>query len=246
MRCWMSFGVLNLWLLLAGAGCTTMKTTDTARTAKEQLLVSNAIDQALDKIDFGAFAGQAVFLQDQYVDCVDKNYLLGSIRHRAFSAGARVVDKQEDADIVLEARVGSVGTDNAEMFIGLPKLSVPGPVPISLPEVRLLTRASQTGTAKIGLVAYDAKSMEPLGAGGVSLAVSDDNNWFVFGLGPYQNGSVRNEIARSLRSGENKSEVPNRVAFSTTPRRPNNSNGVRLTSGTKEAPANQYRPFDGN
>ncbi|MBT4865411.1 MAG: hypothetical protein HON53_09865 [Planctomycetaceae bacterium] len=246
MRCWQSFCVLNLLLLVAGAGCTTMKTTDTARTAKEQLLISNAVDQALDKIDFGAFSGRAVFLQDKYVDCIDKNYLLGSIRHRAFGVGARVVDKQEDADIVLEARVGSVGTDNAEMFIGVPKMNVPGPIPISVPEVRLLTRASQTGTAKIGLVAYDAKSMEPLGDGGVSLARSDDNNWFVFGLGPYQNGSVRNEVASSLRSGENKSDVPNRVAFSRTPRRSTNSNGIRLTSGIEEAPDNRYRPFGEN
>ena len=182
MRWWKSFCVAHWLLLVAGAGCATMKTTDTARTAKEQLLVSNSLDQALDKIDFSAFSGRAVFLQDKYIDCVDKNYLLGSIRHRAFSAGARVVDKQEDADIVLEVRVGSVGTDNAEMFIGLPKLSVPGPVPISLPEVRLLTRASQTGTAKIGLVAYDAHTHEALGDGGVLLPVSDDNNWFVFGL----------------------------------------------------------------
>ena len=246
MRSWKSFHVLGVLLLFVGVGCTTMKTTDTARTAKEQLLISNAIDQALDKIDFVAFSGQAVFLQDKYVDCIDKNYLLGSIRHRAFSAGARVVDKQDDADIVLEARVGSVGTDNAEMFIGVPKLSVPGPVPIALPEIRLLARASQTGTAKIGLVAYDAKSMEPLGDGGVSLARSDDNNWFVLGLGPYQNGSVRNEVASSLKPGGTKVGTANRVAFGNTQRRSGNSNSIRLTSESEEAPARRYLPFGEN
>jgi hypothetical protein len=246
MRCRKSFCILNLLLLLVGSGCTTMKTTDTARTAKEQLLVSNSIDQALEKVDFAAFSGRAVFLQDKYVDCVDKNYLLGTIRHRAFGAGARVVDKQEDADIVLEARVGSVGTDNAETFVGLPKLSVPGPVPISLPEVRLLTRANQTGTAKIGLVAYDAKTMEPLGNGGVSLARSDDNNWFVFGLGPYQNGSVRNEVASSLKSDGTKGGLANRVAFGNKRRRSGNSSSIRLTSETEEAPAKRYLPFGEN
>jgi hypothetical protein len=246
MRSWMLLHALGLFLIFVGAGCTTMKTTDTPRTAKEQLLVSNSIDQALEKIDFAAFSGQAVFLQDKYVDCIDKNYLLGTIRHRAFSAGARVVDKQEDADIVLEARVGSVGTDNSETFVGLPKLSVPGPVPISLPEVRLLTRASQTGTAKIGLVAYDAKSMEPLGDGGVSLARSDDNNWFVFGLGPYQNGSVRNEVASSLKSDGTNGGLANRVAFGNKQRRSGNSSSIRLTSEIDEAPANRYLPFGEN
>ena len=130
------------------------------------------------------------------------------------------------------------------MFLGLPKLSVPGPMPISLPEVRLLSRASQTGTAKIGLVAYDAHPNEPLGDGGVSLARSDDNNWFVLGLGPYQNGSVHNEIARSTQAGEKKSELSNRVAFGSLPRRSTNS--IRLTSEIEEDPVSRYRPFGAN
>jgi len=39
-------------LLAALAGCTTAQTSNTARTATEQLLLSTAVDQSLDKIDF--------------------------------------------------------------------------------------------------------------------------------------------------------------------------------------------------
>ena len=35
--------------LLVGSGCTTARQSDTARTAREQLLISNAVDQALAK-----------------------------------------------------------------------------------------------------------------------------------------------------------------------------------------------------
>lgn len=236
------FTILNLMIIAFGIGCTNMKTTDTSRTAMEQMLVSNSIDQALEKVDFRPFSQQAVFLQDKYVDCVDKNYLVASIRHRAFSAGARLVDKEEDADIVLEVRTGSVGTDNAEMYVGIPGISLPVPVPVSLPEVQFYSRKSQTATAKIGLVAYDAKTKAPLGDGGVSLARSDDNNSFILGLGPYQNGSVRKEVNRSLKAGSKKYEIPNQVAFDSSPLRGGETGRIRLTSEADEGPASPYRP----
>jgi hypothetical protein len=211
-----------------------MSTTDTARTAKEQLLVSNSIDQALDKVDFRPFSGQAVYLDEKYLDCVDKKYLVASIRHRAFSAGAQLVDKRDHADIVLEVRSGGVGTDNSTMFLGLPEINVPGPVPVSLPEVRLFSRSSQTGTAKIGLVAYDARTGDPWGEGGVTTARSDDNNWFLLGIGPYRNGSVHNELNQSLKLGGKKSELPDYVAFDAGGRTSRDSARVRLTSESEK------------
>ena len=67
-------------LIAALAGCSSTKQSNTARTAREQLLISNAVDQALSKIDFTALDGQKVFLEEKYLECTDKGYVVSSIR----------------------------------------------------------------------------------------------------------------------------------------------------------------------
>jgi hypothetical protein len=184
-------------VLLAGAGCTHSPRSNTSRTGVEQLLISNAIDQSLDKVSFEPFAGHAVFLEEKYVDAVDKAYLVGSVRHRMLAAGTLLVDKPDDAEIIVELRSGGVGTDTAESFVGIPEITVPGM--LTLPEIRVIERTSQSGTAKIGLVAYDAKTRQVLGPGGTSLSLSNDNKWSVGGIGPFREGSIKHEFAAQSR-----------------------------------------------
>jgi len=213
------------------AGCTSLKRSDTARTGREQLLVSNAIDQSLSKVNFEPFRNRAVLLEEKYLDCVDKGYVTASVRHRLARAGARIATKIEDADILLEMRSGGVGTDVADSFLGTPAISVGV---ASIPEVKFMSRTNQTAVAKIGLAAYDAKTMQLLGDGGMSLAMSDDNNWNVFGVGPFQNGSVRTEIERGvpMQPGQTYAEVPMQVAF----RQPNPAGRASLAAKKPPSP----------
>ena len=202
-------------MVMASCGCTSMKTTNTARSSTEQMLVSNAVDQSLDKVDFRPFEGHSVFLDEKYIDCVDKAYVVGSIRHRLLRVGCKLVDKVEDAQIVMEPRSGSVGTTNSETYLGIPEITLPGM--LTLPEVRLATRSQQVGVAKIGIAAYDAKTRTTLGDGGTSLAKSDDTNVSVFGIGPFQSGTIRREVTRST-SGDAaiyQPLLPVQVAFQT-------------------------------
>ncbi|HVJ69089.1 MAG TPA: DUF6655 family protein, partial [Caulifigura sp.] len=182
-------------LLAALAGCTTAQTSNTARTATEQLLLSTAVDQSLDKIDFRPLSGQNVFLEEKYVDCVDKQYILASIRHRVLRSGGHLVDKADGADVVLEPRSGGVGTTTASSFIGIPSFSLPGM--LTIPEVKLFTRSQQAGFAKLGLAAYDPKTRESRGQGGMTVAQSNDNNYYFAGVGPWQTGSLKSEIQRT-------------------------------------------------
>lgn len=180
--------------MLVFAGCNATRTTDTTRTGMEQLLISNAIDQSLDRIDFSSVAGRAVFVDEKYLDSVDKKYIIGSLRQRAFRSGARLVDKPDDADIVLELSSGAIGTDRSEGFIGVPAFNLPGPFPVTMPEIKLASQSTQYGTAKISIVAYDPKSKQALSPGGLVRARSNNSNWSVFGIGPISTGSVREEI----------------------------------------------------
>jgi hypothetical protein len=229
------------------AGCSTAQTSNTARTATEQLLISNAIDHSLDKVDFRSFAGQSVFLEEKYVDCVDKAYLVGSVRHRILKAGGHLVDKAENADVVLEPRSGGVGTTSSSSFFGVPEVVLPGM--LTLPEVRLLTRTRQSGYAKIGLAAYDAKSHETLGPGGMTLAQSDDSNYFVAGVGPFQSGTLKTDLQQATTGAAAtiRDRVPPQVVFSAPhppalPPAEKAETDVQITSGDEEAGKAVVRP----
>jgi len=216
------------------AGCTTAQTSNTARTATEQLLLSNAVDQSLDKVDFRSLHGQNVFVEEKYIDCVDKQYILASIRHRVLRSGAHLAEKAEAADIVLEPRSGGVGTTTASSFIGIPSFSLPGMV--TIPEVKLFTRSQQAGYAKLGLAAYDPKSRESRGQGGMSVAQSNDNNYYFAGVGPWQTGTLKAEIARTTTgpAAVRRDQLPPQVAFAPGPKHLPEATGTALVNGEVE------------
>ncbi len=194
-------------------GCTAAKTSNTARTSTEQLLIANAVDQSLDKIDFTPFNGHTVFLNDKYVDCVDKSYVIASVRHRILKAGGLLVDSADKSAVTIELRSGAIGTFSSDSFIGVPEIVLPGVV--TLPEIRLAEKKSQLGTAKLGIVAFETGTGRALGNGGMSLAQSQDNNWYVAGTGPFRSGQLREEIGKgtSGAAARKYDNVPHIVAF---------------------------------
>ncbi len=183
--------------LVAAVGCASSRTSDTARTATEQVLISNAIDRSLGNVSFDQLTGRKVFIDDKYLDSVDKGYLIGSIRHKALASGATIAKDADSSDIVLEVRSGGVGTDSEDSFIGIPKLSVPG-MPISLPDIKFISRSTQLGTAKIGLVAYEPKTGSAVGLGGQTTALTEHDDVYVLGMGPFRKGAVRQERENAI------------------------------------------------
>jgi hypothetical protein len=198
------------------------------------MLISNAVDQSLNKVDFRPFAGHNVYLVDKYVDCVDKSYVISSVRHRILTAGGIMVDDPARADIHVELRSGAIGTDTDESFVGIPEVTLPGM--LTLPEVRVLTRSSQIGTAKLGLVAIDARTGRVLGTGGMSLAQSDTQNWFVMGVGPFRTGSINHEVDASTSgpAARIRNWLPASVAFQSPPRL---ETDPQQYAGSEESPA---------
>lgn len=225
--------LLTLILIaLVTGGCTATKTSNTARTAKEQMLLSNAVDQSLDKVDFTPLYGNRVFLDDKYLDCVDKSYVIGSVRHRIMRSGGMLTPTVDEADVVMEIRSGGVGTDSSDAFLGSPEIVLPGM--LTLPEVRFFERRAQFAFSKLAIVTYDAKSREALGEGGVTMAQSDDNNWYAFGLGPFQNGTLKGDVAKakSIPPGMHRRQLPAHVALS-SPDTAGDPEAVRFASDAK-------------
>lgn len=201
-RCLLPFA---LAALVPTAGCATTKTSDTSRTGIEQLLISSATDQALDKLSFESIRGAKVFVETKYLDCTDKNYIIVALHQRLLRAGTTLVDKADDAQVILEVGSGGVGTDRHEFFVGIPSIPLPPPSPISLPKMELFNRSKGMGTAKLVIVAYDAKTRQPV-LNSAQLARADYKQWNVMGSTPTATGRVPDELKSA--TGEGESFVP--------------------------------------
>src|SRR5436305_14057587 len=111
-------------------GCGTTRMTDTQRTATEQLLISNAVDQAVTELDFSSLTDKSVFLDVQYLDgTVDRGYLVSSLRQHLLASGCLLQEERTKSTYVVEARSGGVGTDRHSLLVGVPQKTVPPTVP---------------------------------------------------------------------------------------------------------------------
>ena len=75
-------------LLAVLAGCGTTRSSDTARTATEQLLMSTAIDKAVNEMNLQPLSGKEVYLDtDRLNGFADQNYLVSTLRQAMFANG---------------------------------------------------------------------------------------------------------------------------------------------------------------
>ena len=189
--------VVGAWLLLTSTGCGTSFMTDTTRTATEQLLITDAIDRAINQIDFDVLSGKEVFFDPQYLkNSVDQGYLESSIRQHLLASGCVLREKREDAIYVVEARAGAVGTDRNQVLFGVPQLNLPAiagsPVtlPQTVPEIALAKDTKQKAVTKVAVFAYNRITGNPVWQSGLAVASSDAKNSWLLGIGPFQKGSI--------------------------------------------------------
>ena len=175
------------------------------RTATEQLLMSDAVDAAVSKINFEPLAGQRVYLDTTYLTqvngpgFVNAQYIIGSIRQQMTGSRCLLQDSKSDAQIIVEARVGTLGTDSHEITYGLPATSGLStaaslfsngtPVPV-IPEISFGKSDSQSAVAKVVLFAYDKDTRDPIWQSGISKAESNSRNTWLMGAGPFQKGTI--------------------------------------------------------
>ncbi|MFO0944037.1 MAG: DUF6655 family protein [Pirellulales bacterium] len=182
-------------------------------TATEQLLMSNAIDATISKLDFSPLTNKKVFLDTTYVNkpnpiasptpqpmTIDSNYVVSSIRQQMFAFGVHLVDNKDDAEIIAEPRVGALGLDGHDVTYGVPASSalssassaVTGTAMIpAIPELSVARKEDRLGAAKVAVFAYDRKSRQPVWQSGVAQSNSDSKSTWVLGIGPFQRGTIR-------------------------------------------------------
>src|SRR3954465_13272191 len=175
--------VLVLAGVISTTGCGTVKTTGTARTGTEQLLLTNAWDSALQKVDFRPLTGVPVYLDSTHVTAVDQGWVVSSLRQAMLSQGVLLRAKPEQAQWIVEARVGAYGTDEYNLLVGIPQTSIPptitGMPTGTVPEMPLIKKSNQQGVAKLALFAYDRASGQFVWSSGTLLATSSAKDVYV-------------------------------------------------------------------
>jgi hypothetical protein len=178
--------------------------TTTSRLATEQLLMSDAVDQAIGRIDFRSLEGHKVFLDTLYlhqvqgIGFVNAQYIISSLRQQLTASRCLIQDTRETADVIVEPRVGALGTDGHEVVYGIPQsgnivsaasMLSSAPIP-SIPEVSFGKSNAQSGIAKVIVFAYDRETREPIWQSGIAKAESTSRNTWFLGAGPFQKGSI--------------------------------------------------------
>jgi hypothetical protein len=186
-------------------GCGTML----SQSATEHLLLSDAVDRSIEDIDFGTLSGEKVYFDAQYIRAVkgigfvNSDYFISSLRQQMVAANCLLQDKKEDADFVVEARVGVLGTNSHDVTYGLPQnnsvtnvlntaaaVMPTMPAVPPLPELSLAKKHSQMSAAKVALFAYNVKTRQPVWQSGNSAASSRASDTWVLGAGPFQRGDI--------------------------------------------------------
>jgi len=190
--------VLGLTLCLAGTvGCGTSKLSNTSRTATEQLLLSDAMDRAVSQVNFSILSGKKVFIKSTAIESVtDHKYLLSLIRQHTLASGCLLQEVEEEADIILELRAGTSGTDQHDTMFGISEMTIPGFgyfTTTTLPEVAIAKKTVQKATVKIGIFAYTREGRRPVWQSGNTVAESRSKSRWIFGMGPYQTGDIYDE-----------------------------------------------------
>ena len=174
-----STGALLIFTVFLFDGCATNNTTNPARSATEQLLLSTAADHALQSANLMVFEDRKVFLDTNYFDSYDSKYALGTIRDALSRAGAILEDSATNSDIIVEARSGALSIDSSSFLIGIPSIGAPIPLTgaIQTPELAFYKSQKQRSVAKIALLAFAKQSRMHVYSSGPLDGTSYDNHY---------------------------------------------------------------------
>ena len=187
--------------LIAGwrlTGCTTSKSTTTARSATEQLLLSTATDHALQATSLEMFTGRKVFVDATYFNSYDAKYAVGTIRDALSRTGALLADNPTNSDILLEVRSGALAIDPSETFFGVPGITLPIPLsgPVRTPDVAFYRSVKQRAVAKFALLVRSRQSAAHVYSSGPLVSSSYDNSFQLFFIPWHRTDVPENQLTR--------------------------------------------------
>jgi len=200
-RPWPLLGPLLGALAFGTAGCVGgTRETLTARTPTEQLLTATAAERAISRIDRSLvrsqLSGRRVAIDEAKLICVDKQYVLGALRHYLCENGAlltptsgrKLQGKLQAPERIVEIRAAALGTTEKALSFGIP------PIPMPIPTTSLtamvsfsypLRRAKQEGWAHFQLFIYDPPQRRLLAESSRLWGHAYYSKWWFLFIGPF-------------------------------------------------------------
>lgn len=192
-----------LAVLAIGQGCATIRVTDPPRSATELFLLSGASTEAIAQLSADPLRDRLVWIDTAYLSdaretSTELSFLVGELRAKLLQSGVRLVEKRDQAEVVLEVRSGGVGVDRLEFLLGIPAsyfpgfslTTGPGGIPLATPELSILKSTRQNGFASVAYVAYVAKTGELIAASGPFVGRTNREDFWIFGTGPRTVGDI--------------------------------------------------------
>lgn len=135
--------------------CNAYKSSTTKRTAQEQLLLTESIDRAVEKLNFTPLKGKKVFFDTKYLKSIENAYLTSAIRNKISSNKAILVNSEKDCDIIVEPRCGALAIDESNSLFGIPSMNVPVPLAgqVKTPEIYFYKSHKQRSINKLAYYA---------------------------------------------------------------------------------------------
>ncbi|ATQ44279.1 DUF6655 family protein [Caulobacter mirabilis] len=149
------------------SSCATPLETTPGRTATEQLLISNAADEAASRLSLPMVEGRKVFLDAGSFSGEGAAYARASLRGALIRQGAILEDDRAAAEIVVEARLGALGIDQVNRVLGVPQMTLPMSSNLTLatiPELTLYSRRDRVGIAEMTVLVYEPRTGRLLAA----------------------------------------------------------------------------------
>ncbi len=130
MRCASTRGLLVLLCPLLTLGCLYDRyTSNTKRSATEQLLVSTSVDRAVDAVALPEVDGRRVAVRVVGLGHIDKDYddleyVQTALEQRVLRLGGMIAKKPEAADLRMTVLVAAVGTVERHFVVGVPNFNI--------------------------------------------------------------------------------------------------------------------------
>jgi len=203
------------WLLGGAGGCATIRITDPPRTADEEYMLTEAATRSVAKLSLDALRGRTVWVLTEYAfsttrpfdesfltnqvrsPTFENAFLIGELRARLLQVGARLAGNREEAEVVLEVRVGALAINRVDFLLGIPALALAGATSATLnnlavatPDFAIYKNTKQDGFSSIAVVAYWRNTGEVLVNSGPFMGHTHRYDYFLFGYALQPRGDI--------------------------------------------------------
>jgi hypothetical protein len=190
----------SILAMFALGACTTVRETSPQRTATEQLLISTAVDRAVERVNLKIPDGTKVFVDAEQLEGGDGKYAAGAMKDRLLRRGAHLVAERDKADAVVEIRAGALSIDDKQMPVGTDSFDVPIPLAgqAKIPEIALYKEKERLGVAKIAAFGYSAGDGTLIDSSGPQFGYAHENEKVLLFVFSWRSSDLPKEKSSSL------------------------------------------------